>query len=84
MQRDFLGPRPMNMFGHYLKQADILVSRRIQENNTPMKIYSYLNSGKAVLVTRLYPTHTRMLNDDVAYLVAPDSASMGTGRAHMQ
>lgn len=73
----------MNMFGHYLKQADILVSRRTQENNTPMKIYSYLNSGKAVLVTRP-PTHTRMLNDDVAYLVAPDSASMGTGRALMQ
>ena len=74
----FCGPRPMNLLGYYLNQADILVSPRTQGNNTPMKIYSYLGSGKAVLATRL-PTHTQALNDEVACLVAPDAESMGAG-----
>ncbi len=76
----FCGPRPMNLLGYYLKQADILVSPRTQGNNTPMKIYSYLGSGKAVLATRL-ATHTQVLNDDVACLVSADAESMGAGIA---
>lgn len=74
----FCGPRPMNLLGFYLSQADILVSPRTQGNNTPMKIYSYLGSGKAVLATRL-PTHTQALNDEVACLVEPDASAMGAG-----
>lgn len=74
----FCGPRPMKLLGYYLKQADVLVSPRTQGNNTPMKIYSYLGSGKAVLATRL-PTHTQALNDEVACLVAPDAESMCAG-----
>ncbi|MCP3851694.1 MAG: glycosyltransferase family 4 protein, partial [Gammaproteobacteria bacterium] len=68
------------LLGYYLKQADILVSPRTQGNNTPMKIYSYLGSGKAVLATRL-ATHTQVLNDDVACLVSADAESMGAGIA---
>lgn len=74
----FCGPRPMNLLGYYLSQADILVSPRTQGNNTPMKIYSYLGSGKAVLATRL-PTHTQALNDDVACLVESNARAMGAG-----
>ncbi len=74
----FCGPRPMNLLGYYLNQADILVSPRSQGNNTPMKIYSYLGSGKAILATRL-PTHTQALYDEVACLVAADTESMGNG-----
>lgn len=74
----FCGPRPMNLLGYYLAQADVLVSPRSQGNNTPMKIYSYLGSGKAVLATRL-PTHTQALNDEVACLVEPDAESMASG-----
>jgi glycosyltransferase involved in cell wall biosynthesis len=66
----FLGPRPVTELGFYVNQADILVSPRIKGNNTPMKIYSYLHSGKAVLATRL-PTHTQVLNDAVAMLANP-------------
>ena len=74
----FIGPRPIDTLGYYLAQADILVSPRTQGNNTPMKIYSYLASGKAVLATRL-STHTQVLNDKVACLVAPDSEAMAKG-----
>ncbi len=74
----FCGPRPINLLGHFLKQADILVSPRIQGNNTPMKIYSYLDSGKPVLATRL-ATHTQVLTDDFSVLVEPDKKSMAAG-----
>lgn len=74
----FCGQRPVEMLGSYLSQADILVSPRIQGNNTPMKIYSYLDSGKAVLATKL-PTHTQVLDDSIACLVAPEKTSMAAG-----
>ncbi|MCP3890396.1 MAG: glycosyltransferase family 4 protein [Desulfobulbaceae bacterium] len=71
----FCGPRPVNMLGFYLKQADILVSPRIHGSNTPMKIYSYLDSGVSVLATNL-PTHTQVLDERIAFLVEPQPARM--------
>jgi len=67
-----LGPRPVAHIGGYMAQADILVSPRTQGLNTPMKVYSYLDSGVAVLATRL-STHTQVMNDDIAMLAEPDS-----------
>jgi glycosyltransferase involved in cell wall biosynthesis len=70
----FLGPRPVEQLGTYLRQADILVSPRTQGTNTPMKIYSYLHSGIPTVATRL-PTHTQVMNDDIAVLTEPDAAA---------
>ncbi len=67
----FLGPRPTNLITEYLVQADILVSPRIKGKNTPMKIYSYLDSGKAVVATDL-PTHTQVMDQKVAVLAKPN------------
>ena len=66
----FLGAKPARELGGYLSQADILVSPRVKGKNTPMKIYSYLDSGKPVLATNLL-THTQVLDDQVAMLAAP-------------
>jgi glycosyltransferase involved in cell wall biosynthesis len=66
-QVHFLGQKPASQLGTYLSQADILVSPRTKGKNTPMKIYSYLDSGKAVLATDL-PTHTQVLNQENAML----------------
>ncbi len=74
----FCGQRPVNLLGSYLSQADILVSPRIQGNNTPMKIYSYLDSGKPVLATRL-PTHTQVLDETISYLVDPVAEDLAAG-----
>jgi glycosyltransferase involved in cell wall biosynthesis len=63
----FVGPRPLEDLGGYLQQADILISPRIQGMNTPMKIYSYLDSGRPVVATRKR-THTQVLDDDIAML----------------
>jgi len=71
-QVHLLGPRPVGQIGEYMTQADILVSPRTQGLNTPMKIYSYLDSGVAVLATRL-STHTQVMNDEISMLAEPDS-----------
>jgi glycosyltransferase involved in cell wall biosynthesis len=68
---NFIGPRPVGALEQYLKQADLLVSPRIHGTNTPMKIYSYLGSGRAVVATNL-PTHTQVMDDSTAALAAPD------------
>ena len=67
----FLGPQPLQRLTGLLAEADILVSPRIKGNNTPMKIYSYMHAGKAILATDL-PTHTQVLNASVALLAPPD------------
>lgn len=67
----FLGPRPLEQIGAHMAEADVLVSPRIKGTNTPMKLYSYLDSGRAVLATRLL-THTQVLDEAVAALAEPD------------
>lgn len=71
----FCGPRPVTLLGFYLNQADVLVSPRVQGGNTPMKIYSYLDSGRPVLATRL-ETHTQVLDDEIACLVDANENDM--------
>ena len=66
----FLGPKPVEDLPKYLAEADILVSPRTRGENTPMKIYSYMYSGKPILATRL-PTHTQVLNEGNAALADP-------------
>jgi glycosyltransferase involved in cell wall biosynthesis len=78
----FLGPRPLANLGGYLAQADVLVSPRLMGNNTPMKIYSYLDSGVPILATRL-PTHTQVLDDSIACLAPPVPAEFGKAMAQL-
>ncbi|MFB3907623.1 MAG: glycosyltransferase family 4 protein [Candidatus Eisenbacteria bacterium] len=66
----FLGPSPIGSLRASLAQADVLVSPRIRGRNTPMKIYSYLDSGCALVATRL-PVHTQVLDDEIALLAEP-------------
>ncbi len=73
-----IGTRPVAEIGDYMKQADILISPRIKGENTPMKIYSYLDSGVPVIATDL-PTHTQVMNTDNSYLVKPEPAALAKG-----
>jgi len=73
---NLVGPKSVASLDQYLAQADVLVSPRIQGTNTPMKIYSYLGSGKAVVATNL-PTHTQVMDESVAVLAAPDAGKYG-------
>jgi glycosyltransferase involved in cell wall biosynthesis len=70
----FVGPRPLEKLSMYLAQADILVSPRIKGKNTPMKVYSYLHSGKPLLATDM-PTHTQVVDHKTAALAAPEATA---------
>jgi glycosyltransferase involved in cell wall biosynthesis len=64
----FLGRRPIEHLGDYLRQADILCSPRLKGVNTPMKIYSYMAAGRAILATDII-SHNQVLDDTCALLV---------------
>jgi glycosyltransferase involved in cell wall biosynthesis len=67
----FIGPRPVKDLSGYLSQADMLISPRLRGGNTPMKIYSYLASGKPIVATDI-PSHTQVLDASTAILVKPE------------
>jgi glycosyltransferase involved in cell wall biosynthesis len=66
----FAGQRPPGEMPRYLAVGDVLVSPRSLGTNTPLKIYSYLRSGKPIVATRLL-THTQVLDDETAALIEP-------------
>ncbi len=74
----FVGQRPPAEMSVYLAATDVLVSPRSHGNNTPLKIYSYLRAGKAIVATRLL-THTQVLDDEISQLTAADPEAFGKG-----
>lgn len=73
-----LGVCDLPMLMSYLQRADVLVSPRLNGRNTPMKIYSYLDSGTPVVATQI-PSHSHVLSDNVAVMVSPNVNSMSEG-----
>ena len=67
----FVGPRPLNEMGAWMALSDVLVSPRSEGDNTPLKIYSYMSSGRPIVATRRR-THTQVLDDSIAFLAEPD------------
>lgn len=75
---DFVGQRPVEEMPLFTEAADILVSPRKDGKNTPLKIYSYLKSGKPIVATRIL-THTQVLYDDVAVLTENHAEAFADG-----
>jgi hypothetical protein len=59
----------------YLELADVLVSPRVSGTNTPLKVYSFLKSGKPLVATRLR-THTQVLSERYAILSGPEAEDL--------
>ena len=78
----FTGNLTPNSVKCVLARADVLVSPRLEGNNTPLKIYEYLASGKPIVATR-HETHTQVLTADRAVLTecAPEAFADGICRA---
>jgi glycosyltransferase involved in cell wall biosynthesis len=74
----FTGQVPPSQMPLYIGLSDALISPRISGTNTPLKIYSFLKSGKPIIATRMW-THTQVLNDRISVLVEPDPDSMARG-----
>lgn len=77
-----VGRRPVGQLGYFMAQADVLVSPRTHGINTPMKIYSYLDSGVPVVATNL-PTHTQVLTEEVASLAEVDAQSFAAAMSEL-
>jgi len=58
----------------FIAMADILVSPRIFGTNIPLKIYTYLKSGKPIIATNIM-AHTQVLDKKVSILAEPDPKS---------
>ena len=78
----FAGYQPAREIPAYLAAADILASPRISGTNTPLKIYSYLRSGRPIVATDLL-THTQVLDPDTALLVEPEPATFAAAIARL-
>ncbi len=74
----FTGQRPLEEMPQFMALADVLVSPRSKGTHVPLKIYTYLRSGKAILATDIL-SHTQILTPAVALLVPPTPAALAHG-----
>ncbi|GCE03012.1 glycoside hydrolase [Dictyobacter aurantiacus] len=74
----FVGQRPLDEMPTYMALADILLSPRCKGTNTPLKLYTYLHSGKPILATEIY-SQTQVLSSETALLVPPTAEGLAQG-----
>lgn len=72
----FMGPRPVSALDGYLEQADLLVSPRVEGVNTPMKIYSYMDSNRPLVATDI-TSHNQVLDERYAVLAPVQPEAFG-------
>ncbi len=73
-----VGQVPSTLVPACLKAADILVSPRERGSNTPLKIFSYLRSGRPIVATDI-SSHTQILDADSCVLVPPTAEGLAEG-----
>lgn len=73
-----LGKQPAENMPEFMSMADVLVSPRRQGENTPLKIYTYMLSGRPIVATDM-STHTQTLDADSAILVPPTPEGIAEG-----
>jgi len=74
----FTGTIPPSQIPSFQDSADMIVSPRSSGTNSPLKLYGYLRSGRPLVATNMY-THTQVLDEDVALLVAPTPEGLAAG-----
>lgn len=74
----FTGTVPLAEAIAYLDMAEILVSPRTEGTSVPLKIYSYLHSGKPIVATDVV-AHSQTLSGETAILVEPTAEAFAKG-----
>jgi glycosyltransferase involved in cell wall biosynthesis len=74
----FTGRVPQKLAKYYNSIATVIMSPRSAGTNTPLKVYEQLASGIPLVATRIY-SHTQVLDDNVAFLVEPNTDDMAQG-----
>lgn len=69
---------PKREISSYIAGCDVLVSPRKEGTNTPLKIYSYMKSGKPVVATSIL-SHTQILDETTSILVEPTPQGLARG-----
>jgi glycosyltransferase involved in cell wall biosynthesis/SAM-dependent methyltransferase len=72
------GKQPPTTMPEYMALAEVLVSPRREGRNTPLKIFTYMASGKPIVATDL-ETHTQVLDPRTAVLVPPTAEGLAAG-----
>jgi len=70
--------RPLEEMPYYMALADVLLSPRSKGTHVPLKLYTYLRSGKAILATDIL-SHTQILTPALALLVPPTPEGLAQG-----
>ncbi len=73
-----VGQVPATLIPACLGAADILVSPRERGSNTPLKIFSYLRSGRPIVATDII-SHTQILDGQSCVLVPPTATGLAGG-----
>jgi glycosyltransferase involved in cell wall biosynthesis len=73
-----IGHQPPETMAEYMGLAEVLVSPRLERYATPLKIFSYMASGRPIVATDL-PTHNQVLDGAAALLVPPTSEGLAAG-----
>jgi glycosyltransferase involved in cell wall biosynthesis len=73
-----LGTVPSALVPACLMAADVLVSPRERGRNTPLKIFSYLRSGRPIVATDI-ASHTQVLDEWSSVLVPPSAQGLALG-----
>ncbi len=74
----FFGQLAPDQIPPLISAAQVLVSPRSRGTNIPLKVYSYLKSGKPLVATDIL-SHTQTLSADIAILVKPEAEDMARG-----
>jgi glycosyltransferase involved in cell wall biosynthesis len=72
----FVGAQPAERMPEFMALGDALVSPRRAGGNTPLKIYSYMASGRPIVATDL-ATHRQVLDDETAVLAPAEPRAFG-------
>jgi glycosyltransferase involved in cell wall biosynthesis len=73
-----IGTVPSPLVPACLMAADVLVSPRERGRNTPLKIFSYLRSGRPIVATDI-ASHTQVLDEWSSVLVPPSAQGLALG-----
>ena len=73
-----IGTVPSPLVPACLVAADVLVSPRERGRNTPLKIFSYLRSGRPIVATDI-ASHTQVLDEWSSVLVPPSAQGLALG-----
>lgn len=74
----FTGVLPVDEIPNILEIASILVSPRLSGMSVPLKLYTYLLSGKPLVATNTFG-HLQVLNEEMAVLTAPEEEAFAGG-----